>query len=73
MRQAVQATAFVITLVRPFLALAQPSPGTPPTEQERRYYECVIRNAHRIANVPDSGGLYNILLRVCHANPDFKG
>jgi hypothetical protein len=73
MQQAVQATAFVITLISPSLALAQASAVSPPTEQEQRYYECVIRNAYRIANVPDSGGLYNILLKVCHAKPDFKG
>ena len=74
MRMLIQAVALIAAISLPGTASAQQQSSKPPPSAETlKHYECMIRNAHRIANLPDlQGAWYGMLAALCHAKPDYK-
>ena len=74
MKMLIQAAGLILAIALPGTASAQQSPKPPPSAETLKHYECMIRNAHRIANLPDiQGAWHGMLAALCTAKPDYKG
>lgn len=73
MKMLIRAVVSIAAIGLPGTASAQSS-KPPPSVDTLKHYECMIRNAQRIANLPDpQGAWHGMLAALCTAKPDYKG
>jgi hypothetical protein len=73
MKMLIRAVVSIAAIALSGLASAESSRPAPSADK-LKHYECMIRNAQRIANVPDpQGAWHGMLAALCSAKPDYKG